>query len=96
MCRSIRQLRRPDGGPATTGEARAAALQYVRKVSGFRSPSARRREAFDLAVDEIAAATVRLLAAVGTSIDDGPDPLADPATRRALDDRGRPTTVAGA
>ena len=56
MCRSIRQLRRPeDAGPATTGEAQAAALQYVRKVSGFREPSARNAEAFRDAVEEIAA-----------------------------------------
>jgi hypothetical protein len=85
MCRSIRQLRRPeDAGAATTGEARAAALQYVRKVSGFREPSARNRDAFAAAVDEIAAITERLLAAVGTPVADGPDPFADPVTRRAL------------
>ena len=58
MCRSIRQLRRPeDAGPATTGEAHAAALQYVRKVSGFREPSGRNAEAFRDAVEEIAHAT---------------------------------------
>ena len=43
---------------------RAAALQYVRKVSGFRSPSAKNAEAFDRAVDEIAASTAALLAAL--------------------------------
>ncbi len=85
MCRSIRQLRRPeDAGSATTGEARAAALQYVRKVSGFREPSARHGEAFHEAVDEIAAITERLLLAVGTPVAEGPDPFADPVTRRAL------------
>jgi hypothetical protein len=85
MCRSIRQLRRPeDAGPATTGEARAAALQYVRKVSGFRDPSARNAAAFDAAVEEVTAATERLLLAVGTPVADGPDPFADPVTRRAL------------
>ncbi len=90
MCRSIRQLRRPeDEGPATTGEAHAAALQYVRKVSGFRTPSARHRDAFEAAVEEVAAATARLLSAVGTDVADGPDPFADPVTRRAiLDARG--------
>ena len=47
MCRSIRQLRRADdAGPATTGEAQAAALQYVRKVSGYRTPAARNEAAF--------------------------------------------------
>jgi hypothetical protein len=85
MCRSIRQLRRPeDVGSATTGEARAAALQYVRKISGFREPSVRNADAFRDAVDEIAAVTERLLLAVGTSVADGPDPFANPETRRAL------------
>ncbi len=85
MCRSIRQLRRPaDGGPATTGEAHAAALQYVRKISGYRQPSANNREAFAAAVDEIAVVTERLLAAIGTDVAEGPDPFADPVTRRAL------------
>ena len=85
MCRSIRQLRRgEDAGAATTGEAQAAALQYVRKISGFRAPSARNEAAFRAAVDEIAAATERLLAAVGTPVAEGPDPFADPAQRRAI------------
>ncbi len=85
MCRSIRQLRRAeDAGPATTGEAEAAALQYVRKVSGLRAPSARNREAFEGAVADVAAATERLLASVGTAVADGPDPFADPVTRRAI------------
>jgi hypothetical protein len=43
-------------------DVRAAALQYVRKISGFRAPSARNREAFDRAVDEVADATRRMLA----------------------------------
>ncbi|MCJ7711964.1 MAG: DUF2277 domain-containing protein [Chloroflexi bacterium] len=85
MCRSIRQLRRsPDAGEATTGEAQAAALQYVRKISGYRNPSAVNAEAFQAAVDEIAAVTERLLLAVGTLVADGPDPFADPVTRRAI------------
>jgi len=85
MCRSIRQLRRvEDAGPATTGESHAAALQYVRKVSGYRAPSARHDAAFRAAVDEVAAATERLLAAIGTPVADGPDPFADPVTRRAI------------
>jgi hypothetical protein len=94
MCRSIRQLRRaPDAGPATTGEARAAALQYVRKITGYRTPTARNAAAFDAAVAEIAAITERLIEATGTTVADGPDPWADPATRRALieaRDAGRP------
>ncbi len=85
MCRSIRQLRRgEDAGAATTGEAQAAALQYVRKVSGFRSPSARNEDAFRAAVDEVAAATERLLREIGTPVADGPDPFADPVARRAI------------
>ncbi|HUG16468.1 MAG TPA: DUF2277 domain-containing protein [Thermomicrobiales bacterium] len=64
MCRSIKTLRRPDQ-PATSEEVRAAALQYVRKVSGYRQPSRRNAEAFDAAVDEIASATQRLLERVG-------------------------------
>jgi hypothetical protein len=85
MCRSIRQLRRSDEDEhATTGEAQAAALQYVRKVSGFRAPSARNAVAFDEAVREIAHATEHLLQALGTSVAEGPDPFADPVTRRAI------------
>ncbi len=85
MCRSIRQLRRAEGqGPATSGETRAAALQYVRKVSGFRAPPARHRAAFEAAVDDVAAVTARLLASVGTDVAEGPDPFADPLTRRAI------------
>jgi hypothetical protein len=60
MCRSIQQLRRPDT-PATETEIRAAALQFVRKISGYRQPSQRNAAAFDAAVDEIAEATQRLL-----------------------------------
>lgn len=63
MCRSIITLRRPDE-PASDEEVRAAALQYVRKVSGYRSPSRRNQEAFDAAVSEISAASRRLLDAV--------------------------------
>jgi len=63
MCRSIKTLRRPDE-PATEEEVRAAALQYVRKVSGYRQPSRQNAEAFDAAVDEVATASRRLLEAV--------------------------------
>lgn len=56
MCRNIKQLRRPEG-PPSDDELRAAALQFVRKVSGYRSPSQANREPFEAAVDEIAAAT---------------------------------------
>jgi len=60
MCRSIKTLRRA-GEPPTDEEIRAAALQYVRKVSGFRKPSQRNADAFDGAVEEIAEASKRLL-----------------------------------
>ena len=66
MCRSIKTLRRPDE-PATAEEIRAAALQFVRKVSGYRTPSRANAEAFDGAVEEIAAASERLLEAVSAS-----------------------------
>ncbi|MFB7599923.1 DUF2277 domain-containing protein [Streptomyces sp. NPDC056160] len=63
MCRSIKTLRPPVlPEEATREEIRAAALQYVRKVSGFRAPAAHNREVFDQAVDTIAAATEELLA----------------------------------
>jgi hypothetical protein len=63
MCRSIKRLREGDV-PATEEEIREAALQYVRKVSGFRAPSGRHEEAFDAAVEEVAAASQRLLESV--------------------------------
>jgi hypothetical protein len=72
MCRSIRTLRQSDL-PATTGEIHAAARQYVRKVSGFREPSARNAAAFEAAIAEISAASERLLVAVGGDVEPGPD-----------------------
>jgi hypothetical protein len=63
MCRSIKRLREGTM-TASDEEIRAAALQFVRKVSGFREPSRRNLEAFDRAVDEVAAASGRLLEAV--------------------------------
>jgi len=64
MCRSIKTLRPPFAEEVTDHDVRAAALQYVRKVSGFRAPAARNAAAFDQAVEEIAAATARLLGAL--------------------------------
>lgn len=61
MCRSIQTLRPPFHDEPTSEEIRAAALQYVRKVSGFRAPAPHNAEAFNAAVDEIAAATERML-----------------------------------
>jgi len=63
MCRSIKVLRRPDE-PATDREIEEAALQYVRKVSGYRVPSRANAEAFDEAVHDVAEASRRLLDAV--------------------------------
>jgi hypothetical protein len=60
MCRSIKVLRRPTAR-ATPDEVSAAALQFVRKVSGFQKPSRLNQAAFDDAVREIADATHRLL-----------------------------------
>ena len=66
MCRSIRTLR-PPYAEATDEDVRAAALQFVRKVSGYRTPSRANRQAFDTAVDEIAASSARLLASLKVS-----------------------------
>ncbi len=60
MCRSIKTLRGPE--PATDDDIHAAALQFVRKISGYRQPSRANAAAFDAAVDEIAEASRRLLA----------------------------------
>ncbi|WP_415950602.1 DUF2277 domain-containing protein [Streptomyces sp. KLOTTS4A1] len=62
MCRSIKTLRPPVlEHDATEDDIRAAALQYVRKVSGFRAPAAHNAEVFDRAVDAVADATRELL-----------------------------------
>jgi len=63
MCRSIKTLRTYDV-PATDEEIRAAALQFVRKVSGFRQPSARNAEAFESAVDDVQLVCKRLLESI--------------------------------
>jgi hypothetical protein len=60
MCRSIHTLHNFDP-PVTDDEVRAAALQYVRKISGYTKPSRANAEAFERAVDEVAAASSRLL-----------------------------------
>ena len=60
MCRSIKTLRRSDG-PASDEEIAAAALQFVRKVSGYRAPSQRNTKAFDAAVSDVGRASRRLL-----------------------------------
>ena len=81
MCRNIHTLYNYDP-PATEDEVRAAALQYVRKVSGFTKPSQANAEAFERAVDEVAAMTSRLLDELVTSAA-ARDREADAAKRRA-------------
>jgi len=65
MCRSIKTLRRSDD-QASDEEVRAAALQFVRKVSGYRAPSRANEEAFNSAVEEIAEVSRRLLDSLKT------------------------------
>jgi len=64
MCRSIKVLRKP-GQPATAEELYGAALQFVRKISGYQKPSRVNQEAFERAVQDIAEASRQLLNAVG-------------------------------
>jgi hypothetical protein len=64
MCRSIKTLRPPYTEAATDDDVRAAALQYVRKISGFRAPAPHNAEAFDRAVATVAAATADLLGTI--------------------------------
>ncbi len=60
MCRSIKTLRRP-GKAATGEEVQAAALQFVRRIGGYRVPSSVNQRAFSTAVDEVARASHKLL-----------------------------------
>lgn len=80
MCRSIKTLRRPEE-IASDEEIRAAALQFVRKVSGFREPSRRNADAFSGAVDEITDASRRLLRQLGSR--SSHSHTSDPATASA-------------
>jgi hypothetical protein len=64
MCRSIKRLRNPDQ-PATAEEFNAAALQFVRKISGFQKPSKANQESFERAVIEVAEASRKLLESIG-------------------------------
>jgi hypothetical protein len=66
MCRNIRTLHNFEP-PATEDEVRASALQYVRKISGYSKPSQANEQAFARAVDEVAAASTRLLEALTTA-----------------------------
>ena len=80
MCRNIHTLFNFEP-PATGDEVRGAALQYVRKVSGFTKPSQANEEAFDAAVDDVAAVTRRLLDQLVTS--------AEPKDREVEAERAR-------
>lgn len=64
MCRSIKTLRRNDER-ASNEEVQAAALQFVRKISGYRSPSKAKKDAFDAAVEAISAVSRQLLDEIG-------------------------------
>jgi len=66
VCRNIKTLRRADSLP-TEDEVQLAALQYVRKISGYRVPSRRNQQAFEAAVREVAKATGRLLQGLATT-----------------------------
>ena len=77
MCRSIKTLRRAETA-ATTGELEAAARQYVRKISGYRTPSARNSTVFEAAIADVAASSRRLMEALGVPVADGPDPMDRP------------------
>jgi len=66
MCRNIRTLHNFEP-PATKEEVRAAALQYVRKISGYTKPSQANQEAFDHAVEAVAVVSIELLGALETS-----------------------------
>jgi hypothetical protein len=65
MCRSIKKLRHPDQLPTDT-ELREAALQFVRKISGFRQPSRANQVAFDAAVEDVTQASAKLLLALAS------------------------------
>ena len=82
MCRSIKTLRRADEA-ATTGELEAAARQFVRKISGYRTPSARNADAFEDAIAEIAAVSAHLMEHLGVAVEEGPNRWTPGAGRRA-------------
>ena len=85
MCRSIKKLRKPEGGPSEV-ELHEAALQFVRKVSGYRVPSKANEAAFNQAVAEVAETTARLLRELPPALipKSAPDPLCEtvPTPRR--------------
>jgi hypothetical protein len=85
MCRNIKTLFNFEP-PATDEEIRASSLQFVRKLSGFNSPSKANQAAFDLAIEQVAAAARLLIASLVTS--------ADPKDREVEAQRARARTAA--
>lgn len=83
MCRSIKTLRPPYTDDVTPEDVRAAALQYVRKIAGMRSPAAHNSAAFDAAVDAVASATDVLLGELVVRGRPAPRQLSRPAPRSA-------------
>ncbi|MBF8290076.1 MAG: hypothetical protein HW391_1044 [Chloroflexi bacterium] len=94
MCRSIKTLRRSETA-TTTGEIEAAARQYVRKVSGYRVPSARNQAVFNGAIEEIAAASRRLLEAFAVDVETGPDRWTPRAHAASVASAEGPSTIRG-
>lgn len=84
MCRSIKTLREPYAAEVTAADIDAAALQYVRKISGFRAPAVHNAAAFEAAVTTVAAATRTLL-----------DQLVIRGSGQAVAGAGRPATASG-
>ncbi|MBK8020765.1 MAG: DUF2277 domain-containing protein [Chloroflexi bacterium] len=84
MCRNIKPLYNFEP-PVSDAEIRAAALQFVRKISGFNKPSKANEAAFNAAVDEITAASARLLTALETT--------APPKSRAEFEERARAQSV---
>ena len=95
MCRSIKTLRQPYTEHVTEQDVQAAALQYVRKVSGFRSPAPHNAEVFDQAVAAVATATQALLDQLQVrSAHSGRAPAAGPVPA-APDNSRQPGAVTG-
>jgi hypothetical protein len=96
MCRNIKPLFNFEP-PATGDEIRAAALQYVRKISGFTAPSRANEVAFTAAINEIAAISARLLTTLepGNSTPKNRDEEAAKARARNVARFGQPAGVAG-
>ncbi len=95
MCRSIKTLRRAEMA-ATTGELEAAARQFVRKISGYRTPSARNADAFEAAIADVAAASQRLLESFGVPVEDGPNRwIPGSGSGRSTGERTRATPAVG-